>query len=41
VYDILRFFTRQPIPVDRDGEAAGDRLARRAANWTPATIHRE
>jgi hypothetical protein len=33
-------FTQQPIPVNRDGEAAGDRLARRAANWTPATIHR-
>jgi hypothetical protein len=34
-------FTQQPIPVDHDGEAIGDRLARRAANWTPATIHRE
>jgi len=34
-------FTRQPDPVDHDGEATGDRLARRAANWTPATIHRE
>jgi hypothetical protein len=33
-------FTRQPDPVDHDGEATGDRLARRAANWTPATIHR-
>jgi hypothetical protein len=34
-------FTQQPIPVDHDGEATGDRLARRAANWTPATIRQE
>jgi hypothetical protein len=34
-------FTQQPDPVDHDGEATGDRLARRAANWMPATIHRE
>jgi hypothetical protein len=34
-------FTRQPAPVDHDGEKAQDRLARRAANWTPATIHRQ
>jgi len=34
-------FTQQPIPVDHDGEATGDRLARRAANWTPATICRQ
>ena len=33
-------FTREPVPVDHDGEASGDRLARRAANWTPATVHR-
>ena len=33
-------FTQQPKPVDHDGEATPDRLARRAANWTPATIHR-
>jgi hypothetical protein len=33
-------FTRQPASVDHDGEATEDRLARRAANWTPATIHR-
>jgi hypothetical protein len=32
-------FTQQAQPVDHDGEATGDRLARRAANWTPATIH--
>ena len=34
-------FTQQPNPIDHDGEAIGDRLARRAANWTPATLHRE
>jgi len=34
-------FTQQPNPVDHDGEATGDRLARRAANWTPVTLHRE
>ena len=34
-------FTQQPNPVDHDGEAIGDRLARRAANWTPVTLHRE
>jgi hypothetical protein len=33
-------FIRQPDPVDHDGEATEDRLARRATNWTPATIHR-
>jgi len=33
-------FTRKPVPVDHDGEAIEDRLARRAANWTPATVHR-
>jgi hypothetical protein len=33
-------FTREPNPVDHDGEATGDRLARRAANWTPVTLHR-
>jgi hypothetical protein len=33
-------FIGQPIPVDHDGEATDDRLARRSANWTPATIHR-
>jgi len=33
-------FTREPVPVDHEGEATGDRLARRAASWTPATIHR-
>jgi hypothetical protein len=33
-------FTRDPAPVDHGGEATGDRLARRAANWTPATVHR-
>lgn len=33
-------FTRQPVAVDHDGEATDERLARRAANWTPATLHR-
>jgi len=33
-------FIGQPIPVDHDGEATDDRLARRSANWTPATIQR-
>jgi len=33
-------FIQQPDPVDHNGEATGDRLARRAAKWTPATIHR-
>ena len=32
-------FTQQPQPVDHDGEAPGERLVRRAANWTPATMH--
>jgi hypothetical protein len=34
-------FTKQPDPVDHDGEAIGARLARRAANWMPVTIHRK
>ena len=29
-----------PVPHDRDGETPADRLARRAATWTPAVIHR-
>jgi hypothetical protein len=33
-------FTRQATPIDHNGEATEDRLARRATNWTPATIHR-
>jgi hypothetical protein len=33
-------FTREPAPTDHDGETTDDRLARRAANWTPATVHR-
>ncbi|HEY1796085.1 MAG TPA: hypothetical protein VGG57_08195 [Stellaceae bacterium] len=33
-------FTRDPAPTDHDGETTESRLARRAANWTPATIHR-
>jgi hypothetical protein len=27
--------------VDHEGEATKDRMARRAANWTPAIIHRQ
>ena len=34
-------FTQQPSPIDHAGEAIGDRLARRAANWTPAALQRE
>jgi hypothetical protein len=33
-------FVRHPAPVDHDGETTEERLARRTANWTPATIHR-
>lgn len=33
-------FTREPAATDHDGETTEDRLARRAANWTPAVIHR-
>jgi hypothetical protein len=33
-------FTGAAAPVDHDGEATADRVARRAANWTPAVIHR-
>jgi hypothetical protein len=33
-------FTRDPAPTDHDDETTDDRLARRAANWTPATVHR-
>jgi hypothetical protein len=33
-------FTRDPAPTDHNGETADDRLARRAANWTLATVHR-
>jgi hypothetical protein len=35
-----RLFTGAPAAVDHDGEATADRLARRAANWTPAVVHR-
>jgi hypothetical protein len=31
-------FNRDPAPTDHNGETAGSRLARRAANWTPAAI---
>jgi hypothetical protein len=33
-------FTRDPVTVDHDDETSADRIARRAANWTPATVHR-
>lgn len=33
-------FAQAAALVDHDGERIEDRLARRAANWTPATIHR-
>jgi hypothetical protein len=33
-------FTREPAPTDHDNETTENRLARRATNWTPATIHR-
>ena len=33
-------FTGTAAPVDHDGEAPADRLARRAAHWTPAVIRR-
>ena len=33
-------FAGAPTPHDRDGESLADRLARRAANWTPACVHR-
>ncbi len=35
-------FTREPVPVDHDGEATDDRTRRspRGQWWTPATVHR-
>ncbi len=33
-------FAGEPTPYDHDGEALADRPARRAANWTPAIVHR-
>lgn len=38
--DDRALFTRDPAPTDHDGETTESRLARRAANWTPATVHR-
>lgn len=38
--DDRALFTREPAPTNHDGETTENRLARRAANWTPATIHR-
>ncbi len=34
-------FLRQPAATDHDGETTDDRLARRAANWTPASLDRQ
>lgn len=34
-------FTRQSVPVDHSDETTEDRLARRAANWIPASIRRQ
>lgn len=33
-------FTQDPARPDHDGEETAARLARRAANWTPAVVHR-
>ena len=30
--------TRRPVAVDYDGESAAERIARRRARWTPATL---
>jgi hypothetical protein len=38
--DDRALFTREPAPTDHSAETTEDRLARRATNWTPATIHR-
>lgn len=38
--DDRALFAGEPAPTDHDGETTEERLARRAANWTPATIHR-
>jgi hypothetical protein len=37
--DDRALFTAGVAPTDHDGEATEDRLARRAANWTPTTLH--
>lgn len=33
-------FTREPAPMNYDGETEEARLARRAVNWMPALLHR-
>jgi hypothetical protein len=38
--DDRALFTGAPTPVDHENETPEDRLARRAANWTPAMIIR-
>ena len=36
--DDRALFTLEPAPTDHGGETTEDRLARRDATWTPATI---
>ena len=38
--DDRALFTREPAPTDHSAETTEDRLARRATDRTPATIHR-
>ena len=38
--DDRALFTRDPVPTDHNGDTTESRLARRAADWTPAAIHR-
>jgi hypothetical protein len=33
-------FSQDPVQPDYEGEAISERLARRAANWMPALLHR-
>ena len=37
--DDRALFTNRPTPTDHDGETQENRIARRAVNWTPTTIH--
>jgi hypothetical protein len=34
-------FSQDPVQPNYEGEATAERLVRRAANWTPAMLHRE
>jgi hypothetical protein len=36
----LADFSQDPVYPDYDGEPIAERLARRAANWMPALLHR-